>query len=613
MTRPPSFSLFPGRGSAFAAAALLLAFLAGCGSTPEDVERAGKALLDRALGSQNWSASEVRYDKSQDRLVYVGFKAVIADLTTLPDELKELAKSPVEARQLAITGLSKAGDLPKALAADSWKGGKAVRLADSVEIEGITFKSQPAENHAVSAGVERASIRDLALTDPLPDTGDGQAGYLRNLTAGSLSVTSVTVEGSEGDSGFQAALASFSASGLGFGGPLGSDGTLRGVLLSQTAQGFKGEKYSLTLDVDGQKGAAVFTLDEFTAKGVKGVGALDSAAVNGARLDMKTLRPGDPAFVMTLGSSSLEGMDSTEYLRRMITAVESYALTENPDAIAGLSTLADAFTLPYGLKGASMRDLAIKAVPGMELELRNVAFQGSEKAGELTPMMTEVQGFRLKFDSGEEVDPDLRKAAEAFSSLGLPEITGGMTMSVRPDPASRQLVYSIDSLKADGLGELSLRAVLDGIDQAAVDAMKAVPISTLDASALGVFLMSTPGLQALGLKELTLSYREESLFSRLLAGPWDIGPKLADSSDSATVALEYYAQLIGMSVNPDGAAALTGLIRNPGTFSVSYSPDVSLSAGSFMALQLASSPDLIKDLARFYVTAGDGQKLALFD
>jgi hypothetical protein len=309
---------------------MVMVMASGCSRDQADAERAAATILDKALGGPGlWRAETLNYDERADRLTLGGFRASVA-LAGLPGLLSELGKASVTADSVTFRGLAGAGDLERALGSPDWRG-RALKLAYSVEIEDAVVVPGPLVPYGSGPWIRilagHVMLEGPALLDPVPGTGPGPAGYLRNLSLDRVLATEIAASTARGEAAL--VLNSWESEKVGFTGPPGESGVLLDVILSRTASLDRASGLSIAVRSPGGPLAEIY-LSKAIGSDIRGLGSAGSFALTGlsANLDGHGIYPDAEVAAERIAA---RGLDATPLLRKAIArAVTGGFLAEKP-------------------------------------------------------------------------------------------------------------------------------------------------------------------------------------------------------------------------------------------------------------------------------------------
>jgi hypothetical protein len=642
---------------------LLLA--AGCGREPDEAERAGRAVMNRALaGERNWTCGSVAYERGGDKLTFGKCSASLA-AEGLSGPGSELALGTLSADRVVLTGLGKADELEGALASPSWRGGKGLKLADSVVLEGL--KAVPAETAgmpfsggpALETGIRRVALEGPRLAEAAPDTQDGQAGYLRHLTLSRVALEGMSLRLSDGS--LKLGIDSYEALAVGFGEPGGAAGggsaaadgggggglvggllsrvatdaagsgtggtgapgagrshgpgprgDILDVFLSQNAASDRAAGMSLSYSAAGQP-SVTGAVAEVKATGIRGAYAFAAYELTGFRLGIATGGSDSVTFDMTLGSASLAGMDGRAFLMRVRSAFEELARTSDPDSLKRLSTLGDFLTLPYSLDSGGMKDFRARTNNGLDFGFRSVSWKGPAEAGRIYDSQASAEGLFLMAPPLQGSHRELRDLARLAEIFGLKELRVDLELSKKRDPGTGVTLWKIESLDARDLFGLTASVSFTGLSQELADLLLTIPAADASDTGTVLSLAGARETRGLGLAGIVATYRDGSLGSRLARFAAQQGGKMDDLADELAEELGQSAGEIGMTVNPAFVQNMRTALNSPGTFTLSWKPDRALTVGVLADSAFSQPQDgFWGGFAKFYLSVDGGPETAAF-
>jgi hypothetical protein len=573
--------------------------------------------MNRALGgADKWSCESVGYDAAEDRLSFIGFAAKEIRMQVAAGGA-EIGNFSLAAGSVAMTGLGAADELEKALSPESWTGGKAVKLAGSIVVEGLRATSADSllspweDTPPLAAGVERAVLEGARLTDAAGGVPEGLAGYLSHLAFSRAALTGVTAEAEDGSvriglDAYEALEVAFGGSGPG--GGAGAAVDMLDVMLSQSAASDRATGFrAFFASRDGESFQAA--VSEIKTEKVLGAGAFGSYALTG--FTAETSADGHSGGIRaSLGALKSEGLDARKLIRRVRAAAAEAIALEDGRAIRKASTLGDLVSLPFSLGSLSLSDFSVKG-KGLDAGFKSLSWKGPAEAGKIYDSSASLEGFFMAAPPADAPEW-LREPGELARRLGIDAYRADLKLSRKRDPETGATTWAVDSLDAEGLFALTARISLTGVDQALADFLSAHYFTELDNLSSALPLLSSDEIMALGALGASVSYKDASLGSRLSRIAQQNGTSMDRLADMAENELRESGQNAGLALNPAFAEGMKAVFAGPGSFTVSFRPDKPVTVARAMAGAFSESGDLFRDVRKYYLSVDGGPETPFY-
>ena len=387
------------------------ALFIGCGTSSKDAYESFSLLMDKVAGAGQWS-DKGHAEKLQDGKLVVNGLTVNLPPVPMPEILKEaMAEATgqdideIEDQPRVMTfatvevkNIVDKKAMANLLALNDWRDQKALKLADSVLLKGVT-QQVPVAGDVMESSIEEVSLSAPALSAAGPEGPAGMPGFLKAFTLDKFTYKNFKMVGLNPQVKIDASIAEITAEKVAFDGTpfsvmdLLDPSGISGMATAMSSQSSSMNKAVVSIQGVGDQSedlSLLMSIDSVIQKGTQGMGKVEELTMSGLKYDFSVKeKDGDdmPPITFSLASLSIKGFDMSAYLQKMSPLFE--ALFTNPNnanmAMAQIQTMGDFIVSPISLKELTVGGLELKAGDMFSIKLAEAGMTGPYTAGQIAP------------------------------------------------------------------------------------------------------------------------------------------------------------------------------------------------------------------------------------